>query len=72
MFDFMAIGPVIHIPAGTFRVPPPLAARASIALAKASVLRVLPSATAPKSVRLTVFAGNMGLSMTGMSNGRPS
>ena len=41
------IGPVAHVPAGTTTRPPPLAEAARIAAAKAAVLSVVPSATAP-------------------------
>ena len=44
------IGPVSHSPAGTITLPPPFSATALIVLSKASVLSVIPSATAPNSV----------------------
>ncbi|MBQ3777836.1 MAG: hypothetical protein II835_07095, partial [Fibrobacter sp.] len=54
------IGPVSQMPEGTLRRPPPLSDKAFIALAKASVFRVPPSPTPPKSVTETSYFGILG------------
>ena len=53
-------GPVAQVPAGMTTRPPPFAAAARIAAAKAAVLSVVPPATAPWSVNRTSRRGMRG------------
>ena len=62
--------PVSQTPSGTSTRPPPRAARASMASAKAAVLSAWPSPTPPKSAMLTVRSGIAGRGTCGISNGR--
>ena len=67
---FNTIGPVNHTPAGTTSFPPPFLSKASIALAKDSVQRCMPSPTAPKSFRFISLSGKDGAFTRGISNGK--
>ena len=71
MLSFSEIGPVRKMPAGTTSRPPPCLFRVLMALAKALVFIVTPSATAPKSVSLTVFCGMVGANGSLMLTGSP-
>ena len=72
MLSSRVTGPVSHIPSGTTTWPPPFPQTWEIAAAKASVLRVIPSPTAPNSTMLALLFGMEGLWTLGMSKGRPS
>ena len=68
--SFSEMSPVRHIPAGTIKCPPPILLSWLMALLMASVLRVTPSPTAPKSARFTLLSGMEGRVGTGISVGR--
>ena len=72
IWSLSVIGPLSQRPAGTISRPPPCSESASMAFAKASVFRVLQSATPPKSVRRTLLEGIEGSCTFGISNGSPS
>src|SRR6266446_713396 len=63
------MAPVRNSPAGTTTRPPPALPQASMALRKASVQSVLPSAFAPKPITEKSRAGNVGALMRAKMRG---
>ena len=70
MLSLREMSPVSHIPAGTTTRPPPCLSNALMALRNASVLRVTPSPTPPKSLIFTLLSGIVGTTGCDMLTGR--
>ena len=69
ILSLSVIGPVSQMPVGTVTRPPPYCESVSIAFAKASVFKVTPSPTPPKSAILISRAGICGLCTLAISKG---